>query len=78
VIARFHFDTLSAVASLDVPVWVAHGEQDRLIPLAMGKQIFAAAKVKGRMLIVLGAAHNNIADIGGVEYWHWLEAALSS
>lgn len=78
VIARFHFDTLSAVASIDAPVWAAHGEQDRLIPSAMGKQIFAAAKVKGRILLVPGATHNDVADAGGVEYWHWLEAALSA
>jgi len=78
VISRFHFDTLSAVASIDAPVSVAHGEQDRLIPSTMGKQIFAAAKVKGRILLVPGATHNDVADIGGAEYWRWLEAALGS
>lgn len=78
VIARFHFDTLTAVTSINAPVWVAHGGRDRLIPPAMGKQVFAAAKVKGRLLLVPDAAHNDIADVGGVEYWRWIEAALSS
>lgn len=78
LIARFHFDTLSTVASIDAPVSVAHGEQDRLIPSTMGKQIFAAAKVKGRMLLVPGATHNDVADAGGAEYWRWLEAALGT
>jgi pimeloyl-ACP methyl ester carboxylesterase len=78
VMARFHFDTLSVVASTDAPVSVAHGEQDRVIPSTMGKQIFAAAKVKGRMLLVPSATHNDVADAGGVEYWRWLEAALGA
>jgi len=78
VIARFHFDTLAAVSSINAPVWVAHGAKDRLIPPAMGKQVFTAAKVKGRLLLVPDAAHNDVADVGGVEYWRWLEAALSS
>ncbi len=78
VIARFHFDTLTAVTSINAPVWVVHGTRDRLIPPAMGKQVFAAAKVKGRLLLVPDAAHNDVADIGGAEYWRWLEAALSS
>jgi pimeloyl-ACP methyl ester carboxylesterase len=77
MISRFHFDTLSAVAFIDAPVSVAHGEQDRLIPSTMGQQIFAAAKIKGRILLVPGATHNDVADAGGAEYWHWLEAALS-
>lgn len=77
-IARFHFDTLAAVTSIDAPVWVAHGTRDRLIPPAMGKQVFAAAKVKGRLILVPDAAHNDVAEVGGVEYWRWLEAALNS
>jgi len=77
LITRFHFDTLTAVSSIDAPVWVAHGTRDRVIPLAMGKQVFAAAKVKGQLLIVPDAAHNDVADVGGVEYWRWIEASLS-
>jgi pimeloyl-ACP methyl ester carboxylesterase len=75
-ISRFHFDTITAVASLDAPVWVAHGMRDRLIPYAMGEQVFAAAKVKGRLLLVPDATHNDVADAGGIEYWRWLQAAL--
>jgi hypothetical protein len=42
----------------------------------MGKQVFAAAKVKGRILIVPDATHNDVAAAGGAEYWQWLQAAL--
>jgi pimeloyl-ACP methyl ester carboxylesterase len=77
IISRFHFDTTAAVAFIDAPVWVAHGMNDHLIPYAMGEQVFAAAKVKGRILLVPDATHNDVALAGGIEYWRWLQAALS-
>jgi hypothetical protein len=42
----------------------------------MGDQVFAATKVKGRLLLVPDATHNDVADAGGIEYWRWLQAAL--
>jgi pimeloyl-ACP methyl ester carboxylesterase len=73
-----HFDTEAAVASIDAPVWVAHGGKDRLIPPVMGNRVFAAAKRKGSMLIVPDAAHNDVAVAGGEAYWRWIEGALES
>jgi len=78
VISRFRFDTLAVVASIDAPVWVAHGTSDRLIPPAMGEEVFAAARVKGQLLLVPGAAHSDVAAVGGDEYWRWIAAALAS
>jgi fermentation-respiration switch protein FrsA (DUF1100 family) len=75
-ITRFHFDTIARVASTDAPLWVAHGGRDRLIPPEMGKQVFAAAKIKGEMLIVPDALHSNVAARGGADYWRWMESAL--
>jgi len=75
-IARFHFDTVTQVASIDAPVWVAHGVRDRLIPVRMGKEVFAAAKVKGELLLVSNASHNDVTLTGGPDYWHWVASAL--
>ena len=75
-ITRFHFDTVARVASLEAPVWVAHGDQDHLIPFEMGKQVFEAAKIKGELLLVSGASHSDLAAWGGADYWHWIESAL--
>ena len=75
-IARLHFDTVKRVASLEVPVWVAHGTRDRLIPAQMGRAVFAAAKVKGELLLVPDASHNDVTIVGGSEYWRWISTAL--
>ena len=76
VITRFHFDTVARVASLDAPVWVAHGTNDRLIPCEMGRQVFEAAKVKGHLLLVPGALHSDVAATGAADYWQWMQSAL--
>jgi len=75
-ISRFHFDTVARVASLNAPVSVTHGARDRLIPSEMGKQIFAAAKIKGGLLIVPDAVHNDVAARGGATYWRWMKSAM--
>ena len=74
--SRIHFDTQMAVAQLDVPVSVAHGKRDRLVPVRMGVEVFEAAKRKGQFLLVDGAGHNDVADVGGDKYWSWITAAL--
>jgi fermentation-respiration switch protein FrsA (DUF1100 family) len=59
-------------------VWVAHGDRDIIIPVRMGREVFAAAAVKGELLIVAGAGHNDVADAGGRDYWRWLARAIGS
>ena len=77
-ISRVHFDTERRVAELDAAVWVAHGEDDFTIPTRMGRAVFAAAKVKGELLLVPDATHNEIVYRAGPRYWRWLERALAS
>lgn len=76
MISRVHFDTEARVRTLGVPVHVAHGERDLLIPLRMGRAVHAAARVKGELLEVPRAGHNDVDDLGGEAYWQWLQEAL--
>lgn len=76
LISRVHYDTLAGVRSLDAPVWVSHGDSDRVIPVSMGREVFAAARVPGELLIVSGADHNNVEEMGGRAYWNWLTRAV--
>jgi pimeloyl-ACP methyl ester carboxylesterase len=77
-IARVHFDTRARVATLDAPVWVAHGASDLVIPTRMGRAVHAAARNPGRLLLVPGAGHNDVVTRGGAAYWSWIEEALRS
>jgi hypothetical protein len=75
-ISRVHYDTRRIVADLDVPVSVAHGTRDVVIPVRMGRQVHEAARLKGALLIVDGAGHNDVAQIGASRYWQWLVSAV--
>jgi uncharacterized protein len=76
-ISRVHYDTRAIVRQLDAPVWVVHGTRDVVIPVRMGRQVFQAARRPGELLIVEGAGHNDVADVGGERYWRWLSAAVA-
>jgi len=78
LVSRVHYDTLRRVRSLAAPVWVAHGDNDFVIPVSMGRDVFAAAFHKGELLIVHHAGHNDVPEIGGNAYWTWLARALSA
>jgi fermentation-respiration switch protein FrsA (DUF1100 family) len=75
-ISRIHFDTQQAVAELDVPVSVAHGKRDRIVPFRMGVDVFDAARKKGKLLLVDQAGHNDVAEVAGEAYWDWMREAL--
>jgi fermentation-respiration switch protein FrsA (DUF1100 family) len=75
-ISRVHYDTRARVAALEVPVYVSHGTRDLNIPVRMGREVFAAAKTPGELLIIEGAGHNDVVELGGERYWAWLSKAL--
>jgi pimeloyl-ACP methyl ester carboxylesterase len=75
-VSRIHFDTSRVVSQLDAPVSVAHGKRDRVVPSRMGVEVYEAAKRKGQLLLVENAGHNDVADVGGPDYWSWFRGAL--
>ncbi|MDP9201199.1 MAG: alpha/beta hydrolase [Gemmatimonadota bacterium] len=76
-VSRIHFDTRQTVSELDIPVSVAHGKRDRIVPFRMGVEVHEAAKRKGQLLLLDNAGHNDVADVGSDEYWRWMTAALN-
>jgi fermentation-respiration switch protein FrsA (DUF1100 family) len=76
-ISRIHFDTRQVVSNLDVPVSVAHGKRDRVVPFRLGLEVYEAAKRKGEFLVVEGAGHNDLTDVAGDDYWKWIKTALA-
>jgi hypothetical protein len=77
LIGRVPFDTRRRVAAADAPVWVVHGDADRVIPVRMGRAVHAAARRPGGLLVVPGADHADVALVGGARYWAFLAAALA-
>ena len=74
--SRIHYDTIERVKNLNSPVSVAHGGQDRLIPLSLGRAVFESAKEKGEWLLVPNASHNDVSIRGDEAYWQWMILSL--
>lgn len=76
-VTRVHYDTRRVVQALDVEVSVAHGSNDLTVPARMGRDVIDASRRPGRFLLVPGAGHNDVVDVGGEAYWRWLGDAVA-
>jgi uncharacterized protein len=59
-LAGHRFDSLARVGRLTMPLLVAHGDQDEIVPFELGEQLFAAAPGPKRFHRVVGAHHNDV------------------
>jgi fermentation-respiration switch protein FrsA (DUF1100 family) len=54
------FDALSRIRNLRVPIFVAHGDRDEIVPFELGERLFAAANPTKRFFRARGAHHNDV------------------
>jgi fermentation-respiration switch protein FrsA (DUF1100 family) len=57
LLARIRYDSLARVPALELPVLVAHGERDEIVPFAHGERLFEAARGPKRFVRTDGG-HN--------------------
>ena len=63
------FATREWVERVEAPLLVIHGEEDDLVPLAMGREVLDAGSGPKEWLAVPGAGHNDVFWAGGPEYF---------
>lgn len=73
---RTRYDVEGKIRSLRAPLLVLHGELDAVVPLAQGKQVFAAAPEPKRFYVIPGADHNDTFIRGGEAYYETLRSFL--
>ncbi len=61
-------DTASKLPGVRCPVLVIHGDRDEVIPASQGRTLFEAAPEPRRLIVVKGAGHNDLSNVGGEEY----------
>jgi pimeloyl-ACP methyl ester carboxylesterase len=59
-LAADRFDSLARVSGLRVPFFAAHGEQDDIVPFALGRKLAAAAPEPKHFLALPGRGHNDV------------------
>lgn len=67
------FNLADKLKHVSVPVLVIHGDQDEIVPIHLGRQVFEAAKDPKAFYLVPGADHNNLYQVGGMPYFQRLK-----
>lgn len=62
LVVRERFDTRAKLAELAIPTLVVHGDQDSIIPHAMGAALAKEAPT-GRLVTVLGGHHTDLFEL---------------
>lgn len=66
VLAGDRFDSRARILRLSVPIFVAHGDRDDIVPFALGEQLFSAAREPKRFFRAAGAHHNDVFSSPGL------------
>jgi fermentation-respiration switch protein FrsA (DUF1100 family) len=68
------FSLIDRLPQLSLPKLIIHGDQDDIIPLELGLQVFEAAKPPKSFYHIEGADHNDTYQVGGAAYFRrWAE-----
>jgi fermentation-respiration switch protein FrsA (DUF1100 family) len=71
------YDNLGKIRDLKSPLLLLHGEQDRIVPIGMGRQLYQAAPAPKWFYAIPRAGHNDTYDRGGTSYWQQWQDFLS-
>lgn len=57
------------LAQVHMPVLVVHGDRDEIVPIALGRRVFEAAREPKFFYVIEGADHNDTYRVGGRAYF---------
>ena len=63
-----NFDALKRIADVKVPVVIAHGTRDSVVPYEMGERLYEAARAPKQFVKVEGGSHHNLSYVGFEQY----------
>lgn len=73
-----HFDSLSKIKSLQVPVLFLHGNDDSVVPPEMSQRLYAAAPEPKQLFLIPGAEHVRIYQPGDKSYLRAIQKFVES
>jgi fermentation-respiration switch protein FrsA (DUF1100 family) len=59
-LVRDRFDSMARIGGNKAPLFIFHGANDTLIPLALGRELFEAANEPKTWLTIAGVGHNDV------------------
>ena len=67
LLIKDRFDSLGRIDRVGAPLLIIHGEEDRVVPVAHGRRLLAAALAPKQGVFLLGAGHNDLLRHGSAE-----------
>jgi hypothetical protein len=64
LLMKDRYDSLSRIGRVEAPLLVVHGDADRVVPVAFGRELFAAAGEPKEAHFLPGAGHGDLDDHG--------------
>lgn len=71
------YNTAARIAGINAPLLVVHGTADHIIPVEMGKRLFALAAEPKELVLVEGAGHEGFAGRASPEILDFLRRHLA-
>lgn len=63
------FDSIGKIERVTAPLLILHGDRDSLIPIEMGRRLYARARGDKRFVALKGADHNDITFVAGDQFF---------
>jgi hypothetical protein len=76
LLMRDRFDAEQRAPAVACPLLAIHGEEDRVVPIALGRRLYEAAGGPKTWWPVPGAGHDELMDTLGPEYLERIAAFL--
>ncbi|MGB3535761.1 MAG: alpha/beta fold hydrolase [Microcoleaceae cyanobacterium] len=67
------FASIEKVNQLKMPILFTHGTADTVVPVEMSEALYAAATEPKQLLIVEEADHNNVRQVGEMQYFNTIQ-----
>lgn len=71
------FVSVGKIPNIHVPILIIHGDNDALIPIRHGKELYAAAHEPKQFYQVPGGAHGNLEMTGGAVYYNTIMSFIT-
>jgi fermentation-respiration switch protein FrsA (DUF1100 family) len=71
---KHRLNALDEIVQVRVPILFFHGDQDKIVPIKLGRKLFKAAPNPKEFVILPGAGHNDTYFVGGQDYFRKIES----
>lgn len=75
---KHRLDAVGQIGRVRVPVLFFHGDNDKIVPIRLGRALYQAAPNPKEFVVLQGAGHNDTYYVGGQDYFKKIEAFFGS